>query len=339
MLSFQSSSHIQTHIISKTNNAEMKESKSLFQEFQSDNKINSNSKSNQPLKFDFKEQIQFTKKKNPILQDMIVAVNNTVVEKPQENEKEEYLHVKVFIDDIVSKQESMNISELMKGKLVEDLLEIEWLSVKNAPCGQTGMIKISEGRIVKLLDGTLDYLSLEESYDEIIELQSLWLQSLQFQSLLYTEIAKNLIPFKENNPAPFTICNTKVSLIIDISSSMTTLNHSKLISAQILAAGLTSILSVFHISMKIYAFADREAIWELSDISKKFPFLDLLHLIDALRTGGRPGSYPLDALLTSQAEWENCSKLGLGQYQETSHHFNIIISDFISAQVLDKKRD
>jgi serine/threonine protein kinase len=53
-------------------------------------------------------------------------------------------------------------------KLIEDLFEIEWLSVKNAPCDKTGMIKISEGRIIKPLNGTQDYLSEEDRFDEII---------------------------------------------------------------------------------------------------------------------------------------------------------------------------
>jgi hypothetical protein len=85
---------------------------------------------------------------------------------------------------------------------------------------------------------------------------------------------------------------------------MTILNHSKLMNAQILSAGLTSILSSFGILINMYAFADHEAIWQLSNSTRSTPFLDLLRLVDALRIGRPPGSYLLDALITSQSEWE-----------------------------------
>jgi hypothetical protein len=120
---------------------------------------------------------------------------------------------------------------------------------------------------------------------------------------------------------------------------MTTLNHSKLMGAQILSTGLTSLLSKFGILINMYAFADREAIWHLSDLLKSSPYLDLLHLVNALRTGGRPGSYPLDALLTSQSKWERHRVSYSGAYQGVENHFNIVISDFISPQVLDQTRD
>jgi hypothetical protein len=175
-----------------------------------------------------KTNIQVSEIKNPSMQQMIVAVSNSNVEKPPADEQEKYIPFNLKVDDIVSYQKSVNISEMMKGKEVEDLLEIEWLSVKNVSSKKAGMVKISEGRIIKPLDWIFDSLTKEDKYDEIIELQSL---SLQFQSLLYVEIARNLIPLKDNNPAPFTICKTEVSLKVDISASMTTLNHSKFIGA------------------------------------------------------------------------------------------------------------
>jgi hypothetical protein len=279
---------------------------------------------------------EIVEKKNITKQDMIYAVREATAEKPPENEEEEYSPVKVSPDKIVSRVASINILEMLKGKSVEDLLEIEYLAVKHAPPGKDGLKKISEGRILKPIERSMFSLSEEESYEELNYLQSL---SLQFQSLLYSEISKCLKPFNENNPAPFTIHNTEVSLIVDISSSMTTLNHSKLMGAQILSTGITSILSNFGILINMYCFADREAIWQLSDLSKSNSFLDLLRLVDALRIGERPGSYPLDALLTSQSEWETHRTAHSGAHQEVDYHFNIVISDFISAQVLDQTRD
>jgi hypothetical protein len=44
-------------------------------------------------------------------------------------------------------------------------------------------------------------------------------------------------------------------------------------------------------------------------------------------------------LLTSQSEWLKHQKNVTETDQKCEHHINIIISDFISAQVLDQKRD
>jgi hypothetical protein len=67
--------------------------------------------------------------------------------------------------------------------------------------------------------------------------------------------------------------------------------------AQILAVELTSIFTLFGISMNFYSFADSETIWKLSYAKRKSPLLDFLYIIDALRIGTRPDSYLLDAFL------------------------------------------
>jgi hypothetical protein len=210
--------------------------------------------------------------------------------------------------------------ETLKRKSVEDLLEIEYLTVKHALPGQNGLKKISEGRLFKPIQGYFDSLSDEERNDEINYLQSL---SLQFQSLLYAEISKHMKPFQDNDSIPIRLQNTEVSLIVDINSSMITLDHSKLIGAQVLSTGITSILSSFGILINMYVFADREAIWKINDLSQSAPFLDLLHLVDALRIGGRPGSFPLDALLSSQSEWEEHRITHFEATQGVDNHFNI----------------
>jgi hypothetical protein len=141
----------------------------------------------------------------------------------------------------------------------------------------------------------MDSLSDKERYEEINCLQFL---SLQIQSLLYEDISKSIKSFPGNYLIPLTFKRTEISLLADISASMTTLSPSKLNGAQFLSTGITSVFSSFGILINMYVFANREAIWQLSDLSHSTPFLDFLHLAEAIPVGEGPSSYPLDALLT-----------------------------------------
>lgn len=57
--------------------------------------------------------------------------------------------------------------------------------------------------------------------------------------------------------------------MVDISASMTKLAKAKQMGAMILAAGITYVFSILGVPLYIYAFADREAIWRLSNPTKK----------------------------------------------------------------------
>ncbi|KAA6360210.1 MAG: hypothetical protein EZS28_044263 [Streblomastix strix] len=127
--------------------------------------------------------------------------------------------------------------------------------------------------------------------------------------------------------------------MVDISSSMTKLSKMKQMGAMVLVSGISEILSSFGIQLHFFAFADREAIWKLSDTNHHNPQEDLIRLVDALREGGRPGSCPLDAAITSHNEWIDRLNNHAQEIQVAPNHLTIIISDFISAQVLDRDRD
>jgi hypothetical protein len=62
--------------------------------------------------------------------------------------------------------------------------------------------------------------------------------------------------------------------------------------------------------------------------------MELTRVIDSLRGGGRIGSYPLDAILSTRQDWRNRQNL---QSSENNNHSTIIISNFLSPQVLDRK--
>ncbi|KAA6394322.1 MAG: hypothetical protein EZS28_010148, partial [Streblomastix strix] len=280
---------------------------------------------------------------NPELSDdkMAVAIRDAIVEKPPQEqliEGEEFVLQKVNLDKVQTKSIQADIDLLLKGKKVEDLLIMEYESVRRAPKGKDNKKKVSEGRAVVPLDGTQDRHEANsiENRPEIIELHDL---SLQIQSLLYALIAQLILPYNLNQIIPYTLQDTEVSLMVDISASMTKLSKLKQMGAMILASGISSVLSSFGIHLYHYAFADREAIWKLTDSNHHNPQEDLIRLIDALREGGRPGSCPLDAAITSQNEWALRQNSPTREIQVAPNHLTIIISDFISAQIFDEDRD
>ncbi|KAA6391978.1 MAG: putative NEK protein kinase, partial [Streblomastix strix] len=257
---------------------------------------------------------------------------------PQYDEGEEFIPKKVNVNEIQTQLVQNDISEILKGKKVEDLLIMEYEAVRRAPKGKDNIKILSEGRVIVPIDGTQDRHEANsiENRPEIFELHDL---SLQIQSLLYTELAQLLNPFDQNKVIPYTLHDTEVSLMVDISSSMTKLSKMKQIGAIVLATGISEILSSFGIHLYHYAFADREAIWKLTDSNHHNPQEDLICLIDSLREGGRPGSCPLDAAITSHNEWALRQNTPSQEIQVAPNHLTIIISDFISAQVLDEDRD
>jgi hypothetical protein len=99
--------------------------------------------------------------------------------------------------------------------------------------------------------------------------------------------------------------------------------------AEILVTGIASVLSQFLVPIKYYAFAGREAFWSLSGDTNSNPMLDIYRMIDALRSGGRPGSYPLDAILTAENDWTE-RRNAYGGIPAGEYHLTFMISDFLS---------
>jgi hypothetical protein len=164
--------------------------------------------SNQLKQSDVKHEKKITQ------QDMVLAVKEAVVEIPSESNIEEFLPVSISLDDSVQHQVSIELAEMMKVQSIEDLFEIEYLTVKNSIPGKSGLKTISEGRIFEPKDGTLDYLSQNEERND--EIQELELLSLQFQSLLYSDISKKLVPFNDNHPSPLTIRILKFHFLLTL---------------------------------------------------------------------------------------------------------------------------
>lgn len=119
---------------------------------------------------------------------------------------------------------------------------------------------------------------------------------------------------------------------------MTELDEKKRIAAVILCSVIMS-LSFYRVRIFSHVFGERKAIWRLFNFSETDVKTQLLRIIDALHVGNRPGSYPLDAIMTAQAEWEKRYKNPHLLPGEDKKSLAIVISDFISPQVFDPKRD
>jgi hypothetical protein len=116
--------------------------------------------------------------------------------------------------------------------------------------------------------------------------------------VIHSEISAQIRPYLAHIAAPETVRNTEVAILVDISSSMTKFSKQTLISAQILSTGIGSVLGSFGVPIQFLAFAGREEIWKLADADETEIRPAIFRIVDALRTGNRPGSYPLDAMLT-----------------------------------------
>jgi MoxR-like ATPase len=247
-----------------------------------------------------------------------------------------FLHLPLDPDK-VSMHHAQNVDfTALHGKSIEARFIRDWIDTQRAPKGKNGQKKLSEPRIMPLLNGTKDIPCANAAIPQ--ELAMLQPMAIHLQALLYSELAMCIQPYSGTTPVPKSVRTTEVALLIDISSSMTTLSQEKCMAAQVFAVALAQICDCFGIPMQAFAFADREAIWKLTDPDSGETTPAVLRIIDALRAGNRPGSYPLDALVSVYDEWHtrHCKP---GALQGAVNHLSIVISDFISPQTFDRDRD
>jgi hypothetical protein len=187
---------------------------------------------------------------------------------------------------------------------------------------------VSEGRYYKVVDLKLE----NEKTDESTVLIDLNQFSASLQSHLIAQLNKKLIPLVvgydnevENTNKSETTTNIshsiihdkEILLLIDISSTMTTLDNTKREAAVVVCSSIMS-LSSYGIIIRSYVFGDRGSIWRLykepennnteqpslttrTTTEENFdPNAQLLRIVDALRVGNRFGSYPLDAAMAAQ---------------------------------------
>jgi hypothetical protein len=244
----------------------------------------------------------------------LTEVKNTDVGFVPSSDLEEENAAKVNHNSVSFVKVSEDIVNLLRGRKVEELIASAW-ELSN-PSDHSGELSVSEGRKYEIQDLVLEDKELENNYPELIDLEQ---HSISLQSQLLARINEKLLPISidknSSNPSstncllPHVVCNTEVLLLIDISSSMTNLSEKKRVAAGILCSVIMS-LSVYGVEIQSYAFAERDAIWRLYRKSESFNArAQLLRIVDALRVGNRPGSYPLDAAISAQSGISKIKKI------------------------------
>ena len=153
--------------------------------------------------------------------------------------------------------------------------------------------------------------------------------SLSFQNLISNMIREKIISFDHNNLLVQTLEKSYIDITIEITETMT-LEQRRF--ALILVAGLTIPFSKYGCNIRISVFAEKECCWVLSDeFSNKNIELQLSRLRDVFSSVNRIQSFPADALKMLKQSFER--KTYNGKY------IQILISNLISAQVLDKNLD
>jgi MoxR-like ATPase len=234
----------------------------------------------------------------------------------------------INMDEIENEESSLLNCEILKGKNVEDLLARDWHLLERSRIQPDEQLALSEWQIFSLIDGTMDSPLLEVP-EEIKILEKL---SLQVQSVIYSAISSRFQVSIENEIHCSVVRNVEISILVDVSSSMTTLSPDKLMCAELLTVGISNVLSSFGVRTSYVAFADREAIWRLSDPMNHNLMMELTRVIDSLRGGGRIGSYPLDAIFSARQDWSDRQP----ENESSNSHLTIVISNFLSPQVLDR---
>jgi len=117
------------------------------------------------------------------------------------------------------------------------------------------------------------------------DLDTLKVLSIQIQSHISSYINQSIQPIDIPNKVYFP--NSKVSILVDISASMTSLSKAKKISAMYLATGIIESLSDYGVEFVSYAFGDRSAMWRLgappkSEISMVDKDTQLQRIVDSL---------------------------------------------------------
>jgi hypothetical protein len=96
---------------------------------------------------------------------------------------------------------------------------------------------------------------------------------------------------------------------VNINGSLPTLSPLKLMCAEIVAIRLINVLLRFDIRLSFFVPADRQALWPVFDPHKSDISSEMLRPLDAVKTGDRPGSVPLDAVLSVRNKrWERSAR-------------------------------
>ena len=151
--------------------------------------------------------------------------------------------------------------------------------------------------------------------------------SSRLQNIISNLIRKKILVYNENEILPFTLKNSYLDILVDISSTM---SENQRIASLLITTGLSLAFSKYGVKIRISVFSERGNVWVLNnEFSEHNIKSQLSRLRDALSFKKRIVSFPADALKKL--------KNSFGKYE--NKYCQILISNLISAQIADKKLD
>ena len=146
------------------------------------------------------------------------------------------------------------------------------------------------------------------------------------QNIISNLVRKRILIYNENEILPQTLVNSYLDILVDISLTM---SEDQRIASLLLCTGLAKSFSNYGVKIRISVFGERDNVWLLSDdFSSENISIQLSRLRDAFACLTRIQSFPADALKKLKNSF--CQ-------QYDNKYCQILISNLISAQVVDKK--
>ena len=153
--------------------------------------------------------------------------------------------------------------------------------------------------------------------------------SCLLQNIISNLIRMKILIYNEKEILPKTLVNSFLDILVDISQMM---SEKQRIVALLLCTGLSIPFSRYGVKIRISVFGERDSVWLLSkEFSSENITQQLFRLRDALACLKRIQSFPADALRKLKHSFL------LKNYD--CKYSQILISNLISAQVVDKKID
>ena len=224
-------------------------------------------------------------------------------------------HEEIFqIEDISKLFE--NIKNITATKFLRDIMKI--ISNKNQKYSIIRDINQIQD-LIKGFDNTIEQYNSEfyKCYSN---------NSSKLQNIISNLIRQKILNYDENEILPYTLQNSYLDILIDISATM---SEDQRIASLLLCTGLSLSLSTYGIKIRISVFSERNNVWVLTnEFSSENLKHQLSRLRDALSFRKRLLSFPADAL----------KKLKNSFYEKYEHKYcQILISNCISSQIVDKK--
>ena len=270
------------------------------------------------------QELSEEEKKNIAIEGIVGDIHNqNIVDQKQNMENKEKTVLKNDLTDFKEEIYEVNdIRKLYKDKnisttiVLKDIMKI--VTQKNQKYSYIKDIDLIKNLKINF-DDSLN-ISNKEFYNAYSNASSL------LQNIASNLIRKRLLIYNENEILPFSVFNSYLDILIDISQTM---SEEQRIASLLVSTGLSISLSKYGVKIRMSVFGERDNVWLLfDDFSSDNIIIQLSRLRDALSCLKRIQSFPADAL----------KKLKNSFFRKYDNKYcQVLISSLISAQVVDKK--